>query len=438
MKKTFKSKWILLCSVVGALFALGGCSLGETLDEIRENRDLTAQVMYYANGGKFDGTPDVKQMEYKAGSPILNFGTKETNETGETVNPTSGTTTISREKYTFQGWYYGVDNDGNGLPDYADAEKKYYQLGDKVEFPRTVAEGEKLILVAKWQANVKVQVLLACDQDLVEATDDEDVAEEDLVVHKNGEHMRNLFYENDLVQMPSARFYTPFQVRNDEYVVMDYYMDAECTTPVEWSIRLQEGQESDLFIYVKYVKNENWTYVREAKDVVDMLENVEEGKRYWLTRDIQAQKQDVACIENFAAEIQGNGYTISGLTVEGSASNEEGESNTLSIFGNIAATAKISNLTLEDLTLEYEVSGQDIGVYFVFTSLAEGAVVSNVKLSGEMLVTKGNRDTIQNITGEDYSRCLYGGYENDAAYLTATEGNGFVVEGEAKDFVTIE
>ena len=120
MMKKQKSKLIVLFASMVAAFMLGGCSFGETFEEVLAGKELDAQVTYYSNGGEFEGSSNKKDMYYKSGVKALNIGVD---------SVTNGTAQISRKNYQFGGWYYAVlDEEGN--PIYEDEEKKTYKLGE--------------------------------------------------------------------------------------------------------------------------------------------------------------------------------------------------------------------------------------------------------------------------------------------------------------------
>ena len=73
MKKSFKSKIILLLVIVASLFIFAGCSFNRTIDEIRQKYNLTEQVTYYAIGGAFENGKDVKDIYYKPRSIKLDI-----------------------------------------------------------------------------------------------------------------------------------------------------------------------------------------------------------------------------------------------------------------------------------------------------------------------------------------------------------------------------
>jgi len=417
MRRKQKSKWILFLAALASVLMLGGCSLGESFEEALANRNLTAQVTYYSNGGTFEGTPDKKDMYYQSGSKALNIGV---------VNPTSGSVEITRNNYVFDGWYYAVLDD-NGTPVYEDAENKIYKLGEKVDFTVPLQDGDHWIVVAKWLASVKVNVVLACDADAEIPVKVK--AGEEAKSYKNGDVVATRIYDTKGQVVNPGDGKAPFNVDGKDYTFVEYYADEACTSLVAWPIT---KQETDVTVYAKYIKGD-WDVIRTASDVRSMFNSSTTGVRYWLTRDIDATGAKIAAKTSFNSEIQGNGYTISNLTVQKS---QITAGSTVSLFGEIQATAVIENLTLQDLTINYSIQTSPVNLYFVFTSIAEGATVNGVRLSGKMSVTKGEHHVVENFIN-GYENCLFGGYATDAEYLSQTASKGFTVEGNPEQFIEI-
>lgn len=418
MKKRTKSKLLVWLVSIAAAFLLGGCSLGQSLDDVLETNNLVAKVTYYSNGGSFEGTPDKKDLYFKSGKKALNIGV---------VTPTNGSAEIERKNYVFDGWYFAVLDDENN-PVFEDEQNKIYKLGDKVDFSVPLQEGDHWILVAKWTANVKVNVQLVCD---AEVSIPVKVKEgEEAISYKNGDVVAIRTYDTKDEVVNPGDGKAPFNVAGKEYTFVEYYADEACTSLVQWPLK---KQDADVTIYAKYIQGD-WGVLRTPRDVTNMFSSITSGKRYWVTRNIDVSGSKISAKTVFDGEIQGNGYKISNLNVQKSKITA---GSTVSLFGDIQATAVIENLTLDGLTLTYSVQSAPISVYFAFTSIAEGAKITNVKLSGVMTITKAENHLITTLSGE-YENCLYGGYTSDAEYIEKTEGKGLIVEGNAKECIIVK
>ncbi len=409
MKKKLKSKLILLFVCLAAFFLLGGCSLRETFDEALANRNLTAQVTYYANGGKFDGTPEKKDMYFREGSKALNIGV---------VNPTSGTIKLERNNYTFDAWYYAVlDEEGKPVVD----GEGNYQLGEKVDFSVVLNKDDHWHVVANWIANVKVNVQLVCEEGKTIS-----VVTSETVTYKNGDIVASYTYgTSGEVNLDSEE---PFAAADNSFTFVEYYLDEACTTLLEGV--LKQGT-TDVTVYAKYIEGE-WTIIKTSGDLLKMFNNVTASKHYWLIRDIDASGKTIQPKNLFACELQGNGFKISNLTVK---KEQIRAAEKVSMFGEIQSTAVIENVTFENTTFTYKLNGSVLDIYLVFTSLHKDATITNVAINGTMTINKLPEEIVSNFAGENgyhYDNCLFGGYANDAAYLTESGNNGFKVNGGAE------
>ncbi len=435
MKKKLKSKWILLLAGLASAFFLGGCTLGESLDEIKEGRDLTARVTYYSNGGKFDGGGATKDIYYKDGAKILNIKT-----TDVAIN---GTAKIERSNYNFEGWYYAVDEDGEVGPDKNEDTQAYITKDENVvDFSVPIKEGEHLLLVAKWTPKVKVDVQLVFDGaagDKIPVAVAEGAEE---ISYANGEIIKT--YEYDARgNVEDPRLLPPINVKDKAYTFLEYYTSADCTEVVTWPQKIGEDQEKNAKIYAKYVKGD-WQVVKQASDVQKMFGSGTANKNFWLLNDVDASSlRAVSPKTTFNGKIEGNGYTISGLKV---SKRYISISSKVALFGELGEKASIKNLTMDKLNIEYEVNGLYTELYFAFTNLHESATVENVKLLGTMTVSRFPEMLVMNMEEmveeelkRSFTACLYGGYETDAAYLAA-KPNGFTVnEGaDPSTYITIK
>ncbi len=410
MKKNRKSKWILLLACIAAFFTLGGCAIRESLDEALGKRNLTAQVTYLSNGGKFEGTPDRKDMYYKEGSKPLDIGN---------IDPVNGTATISRNNYDFEGWYYAV-LDSNGEPV---KESGAYKLGAKVDFTIPLQEGEHQYFVAKWSETVVVNVKLVLEDKNAKIP----VGDDGEKFYAHGDTVQSRQYAPDKVVNPGDGK-EPFKQKGKGFTFVEYYMDEACTQLVSWPLKKGENQTENAVIYAKYIKGD-WTVIRNATNVNDMFASFGSGKKFYLAKNVDASGVIYSPYVNaiFNDEIQGNGYEIKNLKV---TTTQLEAGNTISLFGKIAASAKIENLTLSGLTIEYGLKSSPVYAYFAFTSMERGATVKKVALSGKM--------TVSMPSGHNVDTALYGGYANDEAYLAETGSEGFVVAGTASEVIEIK
>ena len=423
MKRKLKYTLLLLLMVLLAVFTIGGCTFGETKEGLLDKYDLTAQVTYYANAEKASFTPGSETREkniyYPAG--VQPYEITETTKIG-----------IKNDNYLFDGWYeVELDAEGNPITveTFTDAEGKIshysYQLGDRVDLSKvTLQAGDHLYVAAGWVTDTCVQVKIVHDGDksaqipldaskVTSATSP--VYQKDYVVYGDVIRIANYTASTGELETISAN---PLYVKDSAYTFVAYYADEACTQFVEWPLK---KQENDTVIYAKYIKGD-WTIVSTAKEVKDMFGATGSKEHYWILSDIDCSTISVQAKVTFACEIQGNGHTLTGLTVtraQGAASTAT------SMFGTISKTAKIENLHFRDLKLEFTFKPGSYSTYFVFNKLEEGAVITNVTLQGQWKIYNGASTDFMNLKQEPFSNYLYGGYESDSAYEEATGGNGF-------------
>lgn len=432
MKKKLKQFLLVLFTVAAAALTFAGCKLNKTLDDIKTDKDLTAQVTYYANGGEFNDESTIKKMYYKADTQALNIGV---------VVPNSGSTNISRENFEFAGWYF-IDTSAP-----VDAKTGACSLtATPVDFTQKLTEGEHWQIGAYWKGNGNIKVKL-----VVDGTDK--ITTDNGKQYGNGDYVLEKEYGTDnTAKMETA----PFTPANKSYTFVAYYTDAACQnrllnpTVLRDDANLQyetrEDGTKDAVLYAKYIVG-NWKIVDDKADVRTMFNMMSMEGKYWLLNDIDATGVIIAPDSLTALEIAGNGHTINGLTFQYSTMIQNVTPTTaiagISIFGTVKSTTKITNLTLTNTTLDVDFGGiESMNVYYVFTEMEEGATVENVSISGSVSVKAKADASIANLNSLGslvYTHCLFGkGYATDEEYLTATENNGFVVEGDPSEFITLK
>ncbi len=433
MKKKNKGKLIILLAAAASTLLLGGCTIGQSLEEILIGKNLTAQVTYYSNGGEFDGTPDKKEMYYTAGSLAMEIGNPD-------IRVSSGTASISRAKYQLTGWYYAVDGDKDGVPDYEDDSETDYKLGEPVDFTKPLQEGDHWVLVAGWQPDVNLKVVMYCpdlaagEKISVKLSDGTEVA------YGNGDVIDTRIFDKDTGRLTKKE--VPFTVKGRAFTFIEYYANTADTTPLQWPIQRQEGQETDTVVYAKFMRGD-WVVVSDAADVETMMKGLPAQRSYWLLNDVQMDGREVKLDKSqtmMNATIQGNGYTIKGLKIRRDYLTQ----GSYSLFGDIRGTAVIEDISFEDLQVTYKLQNATaLSLYGVFSSLDANATVSNVNISGgSWTIEKESSWVIQNIVNDsDFSHCLFGGdeYTTDSEYSDSVTDGFKVNDGAAPStFITIK
>lgn len=380
---------IVLAAVFGlCLFA--ACSFEPTLDEIKDRYNLAATVTYHANGGYFDGEKESVSIYYGDGSRAIDVGINEVTKLPErTIN-------LTREGYSIGGWYTAAkDENGNVL--YEDEEKGIVKLGEPADFSVTLKSGDEWELYASWLRNQTVQVLLALDSDAPDGKITYTPKDGKERTYKAGDLLKEyeLRGKTGVVGKPSLNVITETRGENPAgFTFLDFYTDKECTKKAEWPVSRSENGENVL-IYAKFITGE-WNFVSTANDLVRMLQKRDNlGKaynanNYYFLGDIDCSSYASFALNEdheFAGEIRGNGYKISGLSV-----NQTGVGNAMnagvsvSLFGKLSSTAKISDLTIENLSLSISNKlNASICVYLFSHEISSGAEVKNVVISGGSL-----------------------------------------------------
>lgn len=430
MKKKLKGVLLVLLTALAALFVFAGCSFGETLDDILTKNNLTARVTYYVNAEGAEFTPNTakqKDLYYASGATAIEIG--KVSNLG-----------VKNDGFEFAGWYY-VDKDSEGnlvtTGEYEDSEgeKHYlYALAEEVDFSKKLEEGDHWHVAARWTTASKLRVELVFEDAETELKLDMDSytnpqeLDKDLLYGKESvksgdEVIARSYDSNDEVLELD---YNILQFKDYAYTFVEYYLDSECTEIVKFPLKKQES--GDQTIYAKCIAGD-WTIIRNADEADDIFGYNSSRYRYWLTRDLDCTGISANAPTSYAAEIQGNGFKLSNLTLN-VASGE-----TRSMFGEIKETAKIENLSLENVTLNATKILNNINAYFVFTSISNSATITNVSIQGTFIITKDESIKVMNLegVGADYSKCLFGGFEKDADY-----NGGFTVVGNPKDYIQIQ
>ncbi|MBQ9728059.1 MAG: hypothetical protein IJV85_00515 [Clostridia bacterium] len=409
--KKIKWIWITVLSMLASLFAFAGCVTVETLeDKIGDN---TICVTYYANEGEFSASVYKKDMYHEVGSKVFNVpGVTLENPNGAGNAIVGGPTVkVSYSGYDFVAWHE-VELDDSGNPVYLDEAQRIVKAGDPFDFSKVLQEGDRVYLCAVWIKQSQVLVKLVSENGSA-ITVTEDQADKQ---YANGDTVRAFNFKNDLVQSTTTQPITP---KNGSHTFLAYYADEACTQPVQWPIQRNEDA-TDIVIYAKYLEG-TWTIVRTANQVSDMFNSAGSTlKKFYLANDVDCSGVNVLTAAKFATELKGNGYTIRNLTA--SRTGVKSETKT-ALFGEITATAKITDVTFENVTVKVTpFSAQQFSgfeAYFAFTSLATEAQIENVKITGSLLVETTSNMLAANLwKNGDWSaeNCKFGGYATDDAF----------------------
>lgn len=436
MKARFKTLIILvvifLMSLVTGLAV--GCSIGEpTARDLADGDGMTASVTYYTNGGRFTNSGDLcyRQFVYRPGQPIFNIG----------VDGSAGQTfTITRAGYVFAGWQYCVlnsdglpilkDNSGNVLEVHPEtgsaimigsdereigeqdkvftAEPNGEEVFQEGQPNRSLNEGDHLFIVATWVLDIRVEYHLVTDSPIleyVEATAEENKADEnkadenkkDPKYYNTGDVIHADSFGTDSYLIISPKTFKS-EVLSGSHSYLSLYHDEGCTRPVEDSFRVEKPQKGNYVLYAKY-REGRWTPVRESADVDTMLNATGSGG-FYVVWDVEYKgtRRRIEKSGTYSGIIDGNGKTISGISVEPDSAVGTGKA--ASLFGNLGASAQIKNLTLKNINIKIKVGEWRISAYALFNAVAQGAAFENFNVDGitlDITLEENERSAVSNI-----------------------------------------
>ena len=416
---------ICVISLISGIFA--GCIGEQNAKQKADGYGMTACVTYYTNGGNFRmGTSSDNQKAYrtdyyKPNTPIFNIGVDKT--VGQSLS-------IIRKGYVFAGWEY-AKLDSNGFPllyevdsngvrttgepltvldngtasiigstgrEMSEDEKRFEAVpsGEKVfenGHPK-VGAGEHKYLVATWVKDVALEYRVITDAPIsvtieVDAKDEED-KDSEYTVDADGKIFKNVTYNNGDV-ISSANFLNGDTITlypdkaplhedekttfKDRFSYINLYWDKDGTQAVvEGDFVTKSKDETNSVVYAKYLSG-NWTAVRNGDGVAGMLEATG-NKNYYVVYDIDCTGVEFSykTFGNFGGTIEGNGKKLSHINIDYIVKNGD----VGSMFGNLTATAKIKDLTLEDVTITLNLSfGANATAHVLVSGIATGAVLEN-------------------------------------------------------------
>ncbi|MDE7076024.1 MAG: hypothetical protein K2O62_01740, partial [Clostridia bacterium] len=203
------------------------------------------------------------------------------------------------------------------------------------------------------------------------------------------------------------------------------YLDADLETVVGPVARPEGDEPENPVVYAHYIDGENWTIVtNDPGKVAEMFNGLgSAGNKYYLLSDVDCGSRTFSLKNQNVtvnATVQGNNKTISNLkfVITGATRNY------FSIFGNIGASFKLSDLKLENITIDITARG-DIGLYAICNGLDASASIEGLEISGitahvkipaENRVTNVQLKKQDGTEVEDKSQWLFGGDDNDEQF----------------------
>ncbi len=413
MRKKFKWKLIAFFATVASLLLLGGCKFQPSLDERREKYDLPVSVTYYTNGsGAYFGSNTTEKTLYLPdGAVAMNIGV-DTVVNGSMPTPT-------RNNYTLIGWYEAeIDEEGKPLKD---ENGEVVLKTDAFDFKRVLKDGDAIKLYAKWQKKESIYVYLVCDEITPELPFTISKNGQAVTVEDKGLLTEYPYYTDGICQEPTERLIPSAS----GYTMVDFYADEACTQKVAWPLAQEEY--GDYNIYAKYVKGE-WLVLSEPSDVSKLF-LPGKTRSFYLANDIDCTGVTVSPIaNNFTSTLNGNGHTISNLTVDaGTVGRDVTEPPTLSTFGNIKEGAAIKDVTFDGITFKCTLaSNKKANIYGLYASIENLSSIEKVTLknvSFDLTCRNAEAYCLNMYVGDDSNwkttRVLFGGTDTDAEQIAA-------------------
>lgn len=462
MTKKLKVYLLIVLTVVCAACTLAGCKIGRPGRE-QVLADYKAHVTYYSNGGKFDQseTLTVRDLYFKndpgsesydangvpffdisgdssgmkvafAGYDLVGWYLPETYKDGEHAGEIMYTYTYKDDngQEIIEAVYPVVNEDGDAVTDIETDRPVFARAGKdeqileanirvipsdvRLDSTRRVADDENLIVCAKWAPALKIVYKLVCEEG--KTYEDEKGNE-----YKNGSELRQDNFGKGEISSPTSL--EPIKLKGASFVRS--YLDEELETVVGPITRPEGDEPENPVVYAHYIDGENWTIVtNDPAKVVAMFNGLgSANNKYYLLSDVDCGSRTFPLKNQGVtvnATVQGNGFTISNLnfTVTGAARNE------FSVFGNIGASFKLSNLKIENITIDIT-ARSDIALYAICNGLNASANIEGLEISGitaHVKIPASSR--VSNVQfkkqdgteEEDKSHWLFGGSDNDEQF----------------------
>lgn len=193
-------------------------------------------------------------------------------------------------------------------------------------------------------------------------------------------------------------------VNGEPYTFMgEYYATRECNENEKFTFPYEFGEE-DVDVYCKFIKGD-WALVTNSNELVSALSN---GHNIYLMNDIEAKNFSSA---NYNGEFNGNGYTVSGITLNYTGQNAITRFNqaNVGVFRSLMGRAYVHDVTFADVVINVATTNTSGGsqealsasIGMLAAEAREGARVENVTISGTltcnaytMQCVKGNQITL--------------------------------------------
>ncbi len=383
MKKKTKITLLALLTLAAITFATG-CALERSPYEINNSENYTVSVKYDANGGIFTTNTYVIVDSF-------NVDDVEKNSEGEAeialISPDDKSRkndafTAIKNGYFLAGWYAertetGKDSEGNPTYTYSgkwDFEEDLLKVDTEKEYS---ADEPVLTLYAAWVPLFEIEFYSADD----------------------GEYLSNFVYnpleieeiklpvwdeETGAIEMfnfPERKGYTFERAFYDEDLE-DQVTTEAILHPAEIDYATGTVENEVMKLYVEWTEGE-WYHIYTAEQLLD---NASVNGNYEIFADLDFTDEiwpTSFMYGNFTGEIRGNGHTLK--NIEAVQTNNSKVNSGL--FGHLTESARISDLTLENVTFTVKGGTRVVGACFgLFAgSISPEATVTDVSITSGTL-----------------------------------------------------
>lgn len=165
--------------------------------------------------------------------------------------------------------------------------------------------------------------------------------------------------------------------KKDGWTFLEYYADAACTTPFTWPYTF--GEE-DVTVYADFLEG-SWFLVRDA---ATFNLGVSSNLRLYLLSDIDFSDSESGWVaRDFRGEINGNGHTLRGITLDQDGNKEQPTG--YGLFKSLRGGAYIHDVTFEDVRLTFTARFNESFRVAPFAAAAEeGVRFARLTVSGTL------------------------------------------------------
>ena len=380
----FRLKMLLLaCLTVLTLFFVSGCASEATPYEVNDKENFNVSVKFDANGGAFTTNTSVIVDSY-------NISEMNTNSKGEAeialLSPDNSLRgndayTAQNNGYFLAGWYAQrtetTDDDGNTVYTYADKwdfESDVLTVAANGDYS---AAEPVLTLYAAWVPVFEIEFYNLDSGELCGTLPFNPAETSEILVPSWDEETGAI----DMQRFPEREGYTFNGVFYDEAGSQPVEGEAITHTGVV-DYETGTAQNGTMKLYVDWMEGE-WYHIYTAEQFVD---NASANGCYVIHEDLDFADEiwpTSMMYGNFNGTIEGNGHTFKNIELIQTNNSKVNAG----LFGSLTETAKISDLTLDNVTFTIKAGTRVVGTSYglLAGTIADGMTLSNLSIVNSTL-----------------------------------------------------